>query len=53
MKCLSRANPIITANLLKKPGIIIGLKDFLGKSELIHAVEKNFYDGAKLVIEAA
>ena len=40
--------------LLTKPGIQLGvIKDNLGKTELIHAVERNSVEATRMIIEAA
>eukprot|EP00347_Sterkiella_histriomuscorum_P022101 403331675 len=54
MKAISRNNTELVAALVNKSGIQIGvLKDNMGKTELIHAVERNSFESTKLIIETA
>lgn len=52
MKAIAKGKLDVAENLLNKQGIQLGLKDKMGKTELIHAVERNSYEAAKLIIDS-
>ena len=52
MKALAKNLHPVARALLSKPGIQLGLKDRMGKTELIHAVERNSPECTRLLIES-
>jgi len=52
MKAITKGKVEVVEKLLKRPGIQLGLKDHHGKTELVHAVERNSLELARMIVEA-